>query len=74
LTTVANDLVKPLHERMPIILSPNDYNAWLDPNTTDIAKLSYLFEPCPVDELTAYPVNTVVNNVRNEEAECAQPI
>ena len=61
LTTSANALVRPFHDRMPVILSPNDYNAWLDPKTTDAATLSYLFEPCPVDELTAYPVNPVVN-------------
>jgi putative SOS response-associated peptidase YedK len=74
LTTAANDLLRPLHDRMPVILSPNDYGVWLDRQSTEPTKLAYLFEPCPVDELTAYPVNPVVNNARNETAECIQPV
>jgi putative SOS response-associated peptidase YedK len=59
---------------MPVILSPNDYHAWLDPQTTDAAKLSYLFEPCPVEELTSYPVNPVVNSARHEGADCIEAV
>ena len=47
LITAANDLAKPYHDRMPVILSLADYDAWLDPATTDGTKLSYLFEPYP---------------------------
>ena len=74
LTTAANERLKPLHDRMPVILAPNDYEVWLDRQTTEPAKLAYLFEPFPVDELTAYPVNPVVNNARNETPECIQPV
>jgi putative SOS response-associated peptidase YedK len=74
LTTSANELVQPYHVRMPVILSQRDYTAWLDPQTTDAAKLSYLFEPCRVDELTAYPVNPVVNNARHEGADCIEAV
>jgi putative SOS response-associated peptidase YedK len=74
LTTTANALVQPYHDRMPVILSPNDYNPWLDPETTDAAKLNYLFEPCPVEELTAYPVNPVVNNARHDGADCIEAV
>jgi putative SOS response-associated peptidase YedK len=72
LTTAANELVKSLHDRMPVILSPNDYKAWLDPQTTEPAKLTYLLQACPVDELTATPVNPVVNNARHEGPDCVQ--
>jgi putative SOS response-associated peptidase YedK len=74
LTTSANALVRPFHDRMPVILSPNDYNAWLDPQTTDAEKLRYLFEPCHVEELTAYPVNPVVNSARHEGADCIEAV
>src|SRR4029077_6604894 len=43
LTTSANALVQPYHDRMPVILSSNDYNAWLDPQTTDTATLNHFF-------------------------------
>ena len=69
LTTNANEVVKPLHERMPVILSPGDYDAWLDPAKTP-AKLSYLFEPFPADEMVSYAVNPVVNSTRHEGADC----
>jgi putative SOS response-associated peptidase YedK len=74
LTTSANALVQPYHDRMPVILSSNDYNAWLDPQSTDAAKLSHLFEPCPVEELTAYPVNPVVNSARHEGSDCIEAV
>ena len=52
LTTPANDLIAPVHDRMPVVLSPSDYATWLDPATSDPAALGYLFEPLPADELT----------------------
>jgi putative SOS response-associated peptidase YedK len=70
MTTAANDMLKPLHDRMPVILASGDYDAWLDPATTEIA---YLYESIPPDELTMYPVNPIVNNARNETPECVQP-
>lgn len=74
LTTAANGLMAPLHDRMPVILSENDYNVWLDRRNEDEEKLTYLFEPLPDDELIAYPVNPVVNNARNETADCIEAI
>src|SRR5689334_323979 len=52
LTTSANELMSKIHDRMPVILSPVDYDAWLDPAQNDPEKLKYLFEPFPSDELT----------------------
>jgi putative SOS response-associated peptidase YedK len=71
LTTEPNDLIRPLHDRMPVILSPNDYGAWLNPETPDP---SYMLEPCPSDELTCYGVNPIVNNARNEGAQCLERV
>ena len=48
------------------MLVPNDYDAWLNPETTDPATLAYLFE------LAATPVNPVVNNARHEGADCVE--
>ena len=57
----------PIHDRMPVILSRNDYAVWLDPAATEPGKL---LTPCPADELICYPVNSVVNNARNQGAQC----
>ncbi len=57
LTTSANEVVAPLHNRMPVILSPSDYDIWLDPDATDPSRLSYLFEPFPANEMVATPLD-----------------
>ena len=66
---VANELLAPFHDRMPVILAPNDYNVWLNPEATNPATLAYLFEPAPANELVATPDNPVVNNARHEGAD-----
>jgi putative SOS response-associated peptidase YedK len=74
LTTSPNGLMAKIHDRMPVILSPNDYNAWLNPDERNPKQLAFLFEPFPVDELVAYPVNSVVNSTRNEVPQCIEPV
>jgi putative SOS response-associated peptidase YedK len=74
LTTCANDMMRPLHDRMPVILDANDFNRWLDPTTQDAQELTPLMVPCPDDVLTAYPVSTWVNNVRNQGPKCIEPV
>lgn len=71
ITTEANAVMEPIHDRMPVILAENDYSEWLDPATTDVAKL---LTPCPPDEIEAVAVNPIVNNARNEVPECIEPI
>src|SRR3954462_8318617 len=63
ITTDANEVIAPVHHRMPVVLSTNDYNNWLDPSVTELTKL---LTPCPDDELICYPVDPVVNNARNQ--------
>ena len=61
-----------IHDRMPVILSPADYDLWLDPEFQDKEKLQSLLRPYPADEMTAYPVSTFVNNPRNENPACVE--
>jgi putative SOS response-associated peptidase YedK len=69
LTTGANAVVQPVHERMPVILLPADYAAWLDPSTPP-GQLHALLRPYPAEEMTAVPVGPYVSNPRNEGPHC----
>ena len=64
-TTRANDTVAPLHDRMPVILPPSAWDAWLDPANWDTVTLARLLVPAPAELLTAHPVSDLVNSVRN---------
>ena len=64
-TTRANDTVAPLHDRMPVILPPSAWDAWLDPANWDTLTLGRLLVPAPAELLTAHPVSNLVNSVRN---------
>lgn len=73
ITTEANALMQELHDRMPAILAPQDYNAWLDPEFQAKDELLSLLRPYPADEMTCWPVSTLVNSPRNESPECVMP-
>jgi putative SOS response-associated peptidase YedK len=64
-TTTANETVAPLHDRMPVILPPSAWDPWLDPINDDTVTLSHLLVPAPAALLTAHPVSSAVNSVRN---------
>jgi len=68
LTTTPNELMATLHDRMPVILSPDDYGRWLDPGVTDPAEVQDLLKPYP-GEMHAYPVSSAVNSPRNNSPE-----
>jgi putative SOS response-associated peptidase YedK len=72
LTTTANDLVRSLHDRMPVIIAREDYAAWLDVSegAEDVARL---FRPYPVEAMTALDVNPWVNDVHHEGPQCVEP-
>jgi putative SOS response-associated peptidase YedK len=70
ITTTANDLMRPLHDRMPVILYPRDYDLWLDPAVSDRERLDPLIAPHSGEDFVATPVSTYVNNARHEGAEC----
>ncbi|MGE0608592.1 MAG: SOS response-associated peptidase [Pirellulales bacterium] len=73
LTTSANGLMAQLHDRMPVILGPDDYAQWLDPAQDSADVLQPLLRPCPDDWLAAYPVSTEVNNPRHQGPELIEP-
>lgn len=68
-TTAANDLVAPVHDRMPVVLAAGDVDAWLD-GRSDTAALQQLLRPAPDDRLIATPVSPRVNDVRNDDPGC----
>jgi len=74
LTTDPNELMQTLHDRMPVILPPDDYTMWLDPTFQDVAALESLQRPYRDVEMVAEPVSTTVNNPRNETPECIVPV
>jgi len=74
LTTDSNELMRPLHERMPVILEAADYDSWLDPARHEGADLQGLLRPYPGQDLAAYPVGTHVNNARFDDNSCLVPL
>ncbi|CAO3446113.1 hypothetical protein [Azospirillum argentinense] len=72
-TTTANAVLKPLHERMPVILDEADWDLWLDP-AAPLPVLEGLLKPAPDALLEARPVGPRVNNVRNDDEACAAPL
>jgi putative SOS response-associated peptidase YedK len=66
ITTEANDLIAPVHDRMPVVLPPEAWRRWLDPTFDDVASLVTLLRPAPDDLLELVPVGTAVNDVRND--------
>jgi putative SOS response-associated peptidase YedK len=73
LTTSSNDLLRPIHDRMPVILDPRDHNLWLNPSISEIEGLKYLFDPFPSDKMEMYLVSDRVNSHRNDTPECIKP-
>ena len=72
LTCEANDVARPIHDRMPIVLTdPARWDAWLDPRL-DGSAVSELLVPLPAGELAARPANPVVNSVANEGPRCLE--
>lgn len=69
ITTSANDMMASIHNRMPVLLAPKDWDQWLDPEQQDAEALQSMLVPAPDSLLTAYPVSTQVNNVRNNHAD-----
>jgi putative SOS response-associated peptidase YedK len=73
ITTSANGVMAPIHDRMPVILAAGDYAAWLDPDAAP-ARLQALLRPCPEAFLQAYPVGPRVGNARTEGPELMAPL
>ena len=73
-TTDANDLLRPIHDRMPVLLSPNDWDAWLDRDNTDLDALRRLLVPADPRALEMFEVSPRVNSVKNNDGDLVVPV
>jgi putative SOS response-associated peptidase YedK len=73
-TTAPNELLAPIHDRMPVILPPAAYAPWLDPARRDKERLQEFLQPFPASLMKAYPVSPRVNNPRNDDRDCIAPL
>jgi putative SOS response-associated peptidase YedK len=73
ITTTPNDMVAPIHDRMPVVLTGGAVDYWLDPREEDTESLRKLLAPAPEDLLTKQPVSQRVNSVKNDDAACLEP-
>ncbi len=74
ITTTPNDLLKSIHDRMPVILPREQYGTWLNPKVTNPFELASLLASYPADEMTYYQVSPRVNNARYEAPDLVDPV
>ncbi|MFH1923901.1 MAG: SOS response-associated peptidase [Planctomycetota bacterium] len=74
LTTEPNELLEPIHNRMPVILAADDYQQWLDPAVRKPEMLEPLLRPFPAERMIADPVSTYVNSPTRDDPRCIDPI
>ena len=74
ITTTANDVLEPIHERMPVVLPREAEQFWLDPSVEDPAAITDVLNPAPDDAMNAYEVSSLVNSVANNRAEVTQAV
>jgi putative SOS response-associated peptidase YedK len=73
ITTEPNELIRPIHNRMPVILRPEDEEPWLDVFRISFAKARSLLKPYPDELMAAHDVSTVVNSANYDGPDCIQP-
>lgn len=74
ITTNANELIKPVHHRMTVILPRDDYGFWLDTQVSDTDRLQTLLRPYSPEDMHMYAVSTQVNNPRHEGPDLIAPV
>lgn len=74
ITTEPNPLMATIHNRMPLILPPETYTQWLNPNEQRPEALKSLLEPYPASQMAAYPVSSLVNSPANDTPELVEPL
>jgi putative SOS response-associated peptidase YedK len=72
LTTKPNSLVADVHDRMPVILKPQDYELWLDPGMTDVTLVADCCKPFDPRLMKKFPVSVRVNRPENDDEECGR--
>jgi putative SOS response-associated peptidase YedK len=74
ITTQANELTSRIHDRMPVVLGPEDHRLWLDPRIEDHQRLQPLLVPFHSHALIMDPVSTHVNSPRNDDPRCIEVV
>ncbi len=74
ITGQPNEMVSPIHDRMPVMLPPDAWSTWLDHDNHDLDMLGKLLVPAPASIIAVHPVSTAVNNVRNGEPSLIDPV
>ena len=70
----ANEVMKPIHERMPAIIAPAHYDLWLDPRITDKDEIMKFLNSAPSSQLKFYPISPWVNSPKHDDDCCIQPV
>jgi len=73
-TTAANEFMKPIHDRMPVILRPENEDSWLDSELQEVQEVTRLLEPVDFDLMESYEVSTYVNSPRNQDSNVIRPV
>jgi putative SOS response-associated peptidase YedK len=74
ITTEPNELIQPIHNRMPVILRPEDEEQWLDASRTSFAQARSLLKPIPAELMDAHDVSPIVNSAKYDAPECIRPV
>ncbi len=74
ITTTPNEIMQPIHDRMPVILTEENEKLWLNPNIADFDLLNSLLIPYESNQMNVYEVSSIVNNPRNKSAQCIEPL
>lgn len=73
ITTIPNQLMVPIHDRMPVMLKKGDEGKWLDPEIADPKYVLPLLKPYPHEEMECFEVSSIVNSPKNDVPECIKP-
>lgn len=74
ITTEPNELVEPIHNRMPVILGPEDEDPWLDVFRTTFTEARSVLKPLSAELMDTHDVSPVVNSAKYDGPECIQPV
>jgi len=74
LTTRPNEAMQELHDRMPVIVSPESHSLWLDPRVGEPDRIAPLLEPYPAEEMRMHPIGREVNNPANDHPSVVRPL
>ncbi len=74
ITTTPNEVCAPIHDRMPVIVAPEDYGKWLGEESADPLRLPQMLKPYPAERMTCFPVDSRVGNVKNDDAALVEAI